>query len=213
MSTAKNIGLFGENVGLFRENIGLFWEMCAYWRALVSTANQWSTPVKWHKYPEQMAKAFIWHASFIYLRLDSFISDMTISLATSCHIWMSHVTYGWVMSHMNESCHVWMSHVKYGWVMSRMNESCHVWISHVTYGWVMSRLNESCHVWISHVTYGWVIWHINEPCHIWIRPERWRRLPWPFLRQHHKSQLDRLHPHVPTPLCVCDRERFVSTTS
>ena len=24
---------------------------------------------------------------------------------------MSHVTYEWVMSHINESCHIWMSHV------------------------------------------------------------------------------------------------------
>jgi len=26
---------------------------------------------------------------------------------------------------MNESCHIWMSHVTYEWVMSHMNESCH----------------------------------------------------------------------------------------
>jgi len=26
----------------------------------------------------------------------------------SCHIWMSHVTYEWVTSHMNESCHTCM---------------------------------------------------------------------------------------------------------
>ena len=31
---------------------------------------------------------------------------------------MSHVTYEWVISYMNESCYVWMSHVSYGWVMS-----------------------------------------------------------------------------------------------
>jgi len=37
---------------------------------------------------------------------------------------MSHVTYEWVMSHMNESCHIWMSHVTYEWVMSHMYESC-----------------------------------------------------------------------------------------
>jgi len=44
----------------------------------------------------------------------------------SCHIWMSHVTYEWVMSHMDE------------WVMSHMNESCLIRISYVTYEWVMS---------------------------------------------------------------------------
>ena len=31
----------------------------------------------------------------------------------TCHICLSHVTYTWVMSRMNESCHVWMNHVTY----------------------------------------------------------------------------------------------------
>ena len=60
-----------------------------------------------------------------------------------CHMGMSHVTYEWVMSRMNESCHVWMSHVTYEWVVARMNESWHVWMSRVTYGWVVSHTNES----------------------------------------------------------------------
>jgi len=34
---------------------------------------------------------------------------------------------------MNESCHMWMRHVTYEWVMSHMNELCHIWMSHVTY--------------------------------------------------------------------------------
>ena len=49
------------------------------------------------------------------------------------HMWMSHVTRAWVMSHMNESCHIWMSHVTHEWVLSRMYGSCHIWISHVTH--------------------------------------------------------------------------------
>jgi len=65
-----------------------------------------------------------------------------------------------IMSRMNESCHtwkshgIWMSRVTYKWILPYMNESCHVWMSHVTYEWVMSRMNESCHVWMSHVTFG-----------------------------------------------------------
>jgi len=86
---------------------------------------------------------------------------------------MSHVTYEWVMSHMNESCHIWMSHVTYEWVMSHVNQSYHewmyhaiyasyhIWMSHVTYEWVISHMHESCHIWISHVTYEWDMSHIN----------------------------------------------------
>jgi len=81
---------------------------------------------------------------------------------------MSHVTYEWVMSHMNESCHIWMSHITYEWVMSHMNKSCHIWIRHDTYEWVMSHTNESCHIWMSHVTYEWVLWHMNESFHRWM---------------------------------------------
>ena len=80
---------------------------------------------------------------------------------------MSHVTYQWVMSRMNESCHVWMSHFSYEWVISRMNESCHVWMSHVTYEWVVSRMNESCLIWMSHVSYKWVMSHMIVSCLTW----------------------------------------------
>jgi len=114
-----------------------------------------------------------------------------------CCMWMSHVTWEWVMSHENESCHIWMSHVTCEGVMlmgmghvtcermmSHMNESCHVWMSHVTYEWVMSYVNESCHeschIWMGHVTGSCVneschiklchMWmsHVTESCHIWM---------------------------------------------
>jgi len=43
-----------------------------------------------------------------------------------------------VMSHMNETCRtVWMSQVTFQWVMSHMNESYHTWMSQITYEWVM----------------------------------------------------------------------------
>ena len=57
----------------------------------------------------------------------------------SCHMWMSHVTYEWVMSYMNESCHIWMSHGTCEWVMSHIAASCHIWMCQVTYQWVMSQ--------------------------------------------------------------------------
>jgi len=116
----------------------------------------------------------------------AFVHDFCHIRVKSCHVWMSHVTYEWVMSRMNESCHVWMSHVTYEWVMSRMNESCHILISHVPYAWVvqkakaswlcsmghvkyasnyvtyesvMSCMNESCSLWMSHFTLAWFMSH------------------------------------------------------
>ena len=80
------------------------------------------------------------------------------------------------VARVNESCHVWVSHVTYEWVMSRVSESCHVWVSHVTYEWVVSRMNESCLTCLysfsqtSHSSFfeTYCIRHImDESCHIW----------------------------------------------
>ena len=101
----------------------------------------------------------------------------------SHHIWMSHVTYDWVMSHMNAShvntlhlplCYVCKqnSHVTREWVFSHMNASCHIWTRHIwtrciffcamfAYKTATSHVNESCHVWIRHVTYERVMSRIN----------------------------------------------------
>ena len=63
----------------------------------------------------------------------------TTDMDESCQIWISYVTYEWVMSHMNESCHVWMSLVTYEWVMSHIHESCRMCVLHVTHEWVLSQ--------------------------------------------------------------------------
>jgi len=59
---------------------------------------------------------------------------------------MSHVTYQWVMSHINESCHISMRHTS--------SKMWHMWTMHVTW------ISESCvtrqrcmsHVYVSRVT-------------------------------------------------------------
>jgi len=79
----------------------------------------------------------------------------------SCHLWMSHDKYAWVISHMDESYHAWVSHVIY--VMSPMNDSCHLGLIHVTYDWVMSHVSESCHIRVSHVA------PVNESCILSVR--------------------------------------------
>jgi len=119
----------------------------------------------------------MWRDLFVTQLL--FMCDVTHSYVTLGHIWVSHVTYEWVMSHMNESRHIWMSYVTYEWVTSHMNESRHTWIglvlqmSHVTYERVTSHMtkrcvtNESRHIWMSHVIheqvlcYKWVTSHMR----------------------------------------------------
>jgi len=67
-------------------------------------------------------------------------------------VYLSHVSYEWVTSHMNESRLIWKScliclgYISYAWLMSHMNESCHIRMSHVSYEWVMSHMHESRHV-------------------------------------------------------------------
>ena len=96
------------------------------------------------------------------------ICDMRIRMRMSCHIWMSHVTYEWAMSHMNEPCHIWMNHVMYEWGISHKNVTCHLGMSRVTYEGVMSLMKEACHIWRRHVPYEWVMSHMKELSHTWI---------------------------------------------
>ena len=116
-------------------------------------------------------------------------------------------TYEPVTCHIYESCHIWMSHVTYGWVRSQLwrgsftccicIESCrtyelivrHIWMSHVTHI-RMRRLIHSFDMTHSYVTQDWSIcatwfnsyaaqlWmrrsHVNETSHIWIHTnESW----------------------------------------
>ena len=48
----------------------------------------------------------------------------------SWHMWMSHITYEWVIAHIIESCHLWMSHGIH------RNEPFHIWMNHVTCVWL-----------------------------------------------------------------------------
>jgi len=138
----------------------------------------WTIYFKHESVMSRMNKwSHIWMSHIIY---DSVIS---------C-IWMSPVTYKWVMSRMNESRHIGTNHFTYEWVMPHtnesyhvirrmnelchhMNDSCHVWISHAIYEWVMSQMNESCHICMSHVAYDWDISNAKEAC-VNCQLETWR---------------------------------------
>jgi len=96
----------------------------------------------------------VWHDSFACamtllplssaVELSRWAQPLSLITARSWHIWMSHFTYEWVMSHMIESCHIWMGHVTHEWVMSHINESCHIWMSRVTHEWIMSHITNEC---------------------------------------------------------------------
>jgi len=81
---------------------------------------------------------------------------------------------GWVMSHKNEFCLIWIvvwtSHVSYEWVLSHLNrrtdESCLVWIVHVAA--VEGEWGNCQRSWMNHVSYGWVMSHMNESCLTWM---------------------------------------------
>jgi len=121
--------------------------------------------------------------------------------------------------HMSQSCHVWMTYVTYAWVMSRTIESYHcaygslcivliTWVSHVTYecglfyrallqkrpiilsinmghyalSWshesVMSRMNELCHVCMSHVTNVWVMSRMKKSYHVCMSHVMYESVMW-----------------------------------
>jgi hypothetical protein len=61
------------------------------------------------------------------------------------------------MSPIRESCLLYVSHVSYMWVISPTYESCLLYRSHVSYIWVMSRIYGSCLLYASHVSYMWVM--------------------------------------------------------
>ena len=97
------------------------------------------------------------------------------------HIWTSHVSREWVMSHMNESCLTWMSltrmsHVSHGWVTSHINRVTHIYdVNHVIClihiwheSFIMSRQVTwvASHIWMSHVRYEWVTSYMDASRHI-----------------------------------------------
>jgi len=73
----------------------------------------------------------------------------------TCHVWMSHVSWAAQQVPVRESN---MSHVTYEWVMSHMNELCHIWTSHVTYECLIPHTIESFHIWMRHTF--WAAQHL-----------------------------------------------------
>jgi len=93
---------------------------------------------------QKVARAWMWSEAFTNERdIHKWATHSQIS-----HIWMSHVSYGWGMSHMDELIvQVWIIHVTCKkWCVYR-GMARHPWMSRVTYKWVMA------HVWMSNAKY------------------------------------------------------------
>ena len=116
------------------------------------------THVTWSTSHFDMPHLSFWHDSPADESRQMVMWDMN----ESYRIWMSHITYEWVISQVSESNHIRMSHFTYEWVTSHTKESYHIWMSHVTHERVISHMNESRHIWMSHIS------HMNESCHIWM---------------------------------------------
>ena len=126
--------------------------ICTYVYVCVCELYEWVTPYVYE--PGHIWVSHVTHMNESCLRHNT----------PCCHIgsaWESHVT------HMNESCtsRIWISHVTYRWVMLHMNTSRHALVSHV-HTMLPHRccMNASCHIWMSHVTYRWVMSHMNNLC-------------------------------------------------
>ena len=82
----------------------------------------------------------------------------------ACHLWMSHITHEWVMSHMNKSCHTLVSRVTQEWVTTVCSAlqyiavccsavSCSVFVCcSLLQGVAVCWRDESRHTWVSRVT-------------------------------------------------------------
>jgi len=88
-------------------------------------------------------------------------------MSESWRMWMSHVIYKWVMTHVNVSCHIWVRER----VMTHVNESCHIWVHNATYAMTCARtrslhVSESSHIWASHDAFEWVMSYMSAKWHM-----------------------------------------------
>jgi len=112
-----------------------------------------------------------------------------------CRTWRRHVTYKWVMSHMNESCHIWMWQLRLAHATSDdsfMYEMAHSYVTWFIYMWHDSFIWDMTHSYIhprqthatsddsficdmAHSDETWLIymWHdsfIRDMTHSYVQP-------------------------------------------
>jgi len=79
---------------------------------------RWFMCVTWLIHVCDMTHSCVWHDSFMCVTCITYI----YTCVRDTYIYTCVITYIYtcVMAHSNVTCHVWMSHVTYEWVMSRM---------------------------------------------------------------------------------------------
>jgi len=145
--------------------------------ALSTTWYFWLTSFACHRRGGAIHMSHMNATSHIFTSRSSGATDMN----ESCNIWMSHLTYERVTSHVHnhESCHGYVSLVTrtHEWeFMSCVHASCHmyIWRSHVIYECVASHKNKVIsQVYGSRHTYVWMsrVQYVNESYHTYT----WKR--------------------------------------
>ena len=128
---------------------------------------------------------------------------------------MSHVTRGWVMSHMNGLCHVRMSHgthtdvekacplaQRYVWARESVIKLCHIWSSCVTFEQLVSHLIKLCPIWTNCVKFEQVVSHLNKLCPIWTTCVTFK-----WVMRNIRMPMDDSSIVQVLKMCACERER------
>ena len=85
------------------------------------------------------------------------------------HIWMNHVPYEWVISHINGSFLISTHHLSYNWVLLQNYESSLTWRNHFPYEWVISHTNGPFRISTHHLSYNWVLLQNYNSSLTWMR--------------------------------------------
>jgi len=98
-----------------------------------------------------------WVMSHINKSLPDVSASLRVSEWVKAHMNES-VTYKSVVSRMNESCHMWMSHSSYEWVVLHINE---FWLKWFMFIRVTAHSHITCATWLIHMCYDSFVGGMN----------------------------------------------------
>ena len=111
-----------------------------------------------HTYARVMTH--VWSEVTSYTEANASIAKcVTSRINEARHMWIGHVAYEWVMSHMIRLCQIRIRYV------IRQSECKQCQMCHVTYEWCTLPINESHHIWSGHVAHDCVLPNTNTSRH------------------------------------------------